>query len=262
MEIVFLGTGTSQGVPLLAHPNTGLDLSNKKNWRTRCSVHVVMGGVHVQVDAGPDFRWQCLREKIPAVDVLVLTHGHTDHVAGMDDLRRFCELRGGVAIPVYSTREGLGRVREMFPYAIREHSGGSGYAAFSLREMPEELVLGGGFRILSTRLPHGRVETLGLVFEEEGRRFVYYPDCKEVPRAAVALARGADVVVLDGLRPEPHPTHMSVRDAVAVARRVGARRTFITHMTYQVDHERWAPQLAAEGVELAYDGLRVCAGAE
>ncbi|MDR1498623.1 MAG: MBL fold metallo-hydrolase [Puniceicoccales bacterium] len=259
MEVIFLGTGTSQGVPLIAHPNTGLDLSNPKNWRTRSSVHVVIEGLHVQVDAGPDFRWQCLKNKIPAVDYFILTHGHADHVVGMDDLRRYCELRFGAPIPVYSTDEGLERVRMIFPYALRERPVSSGYAAFSLHAMPPVLTLPNGSRIFATLLPHGHFNTLGLVFCEAGTgaKFAYFSDCKSVSDEAIALAKNASAVTLDGLRPGPHPTHMSIKDAVEVAKRIGANRSFITHMTFQVDHDTWTPILAQDNVELAFDGLRL-----
>jgi len=265
MEIIFLGTGTSQGVPLLAHPNvdpeTGvaLDLANPKNHRTRASAHVVTDGAHVQIDAGPDFRRQCWDNAIPAVDYFLLTHGHADHIVGADDLRRYCDLRDGEPIPTYSTPEGLERVRAIFPYAIRENSRATGYVSFALREMPPALTLPEGTQIFSTLLPHGRMRTLGLVFVEKatGAKFAYYSDCAGVPPEAVRLAAGADLLVLDGLRPEPHPTHMCIADAVAAAREIGARRTFITHTTYQVDYDTWAPRLAADGVEIAYDGLRI-----
>jgi phosphoribosyl 1,2-cyclic phosphate phosphodiesterase len=175
----------------------------------------------------------------------------------MDDLRRFCDLLGGSALPVYGTRDGLQRVREIFPYAILDRPQVRGYPAFSLREMPAELEVPGG-RIRSTLLPHGALDVLGLVFEEAstGRRFAYYTDCSEVGPAARELAEGADVVVLDGLRPQPHPTHMTIGQAVEAARAIGAPRTLLTHMTFFVDHVQTGATLP-DGVELAYDGLRI-----
>jgi phosphoribosyl 1,2-cyclic phosphate phosphodiesterase len=132
-----------------------------------------------------------------------------------------------------------------------------GYAAFKLVSMPPALELPQG-TIRSTRLPHGSVSTLGLVFEEKssGKKFAYYNDCKLIPPEAVALARGADVVVLDGLRPEPHPTHMNIDEACAVAAEIGAPVTYLTHLTHGVEHTAWSKRLPA-GVRLAYDGLRL-----
>jgi phosphoribosyl 1,2-cyclic phosphate phosphodiesterase len=257
MEVVFLGTGTSQGVPMIACNCAVCSSPDPRNRRSRASIHVVMDGLHVQVDAAPEFRLQCLREHIGQLDVFVLTHGHADHIAGMDDLRRFCDLLGGEAITVYTTDEGMARVLAMFPYAISERPISRGYAAFKLVDMPPVLDLPQG-TIHSTLLPHGGVNTLGLVFTERssGKKFVYYTDCKRVPREAVALARGADAVVLDGLRPLPHPSHLSIDEAVAVAREIGAPQTWLTHLTHLSDHAALEAALPP-GVAPACDGLRL-----
>ncbi|MCC5841742.1 MAG: MBL fold metallo-hydrolase [Opitutales bacterium] len=257
MELIFLGTGTSQGVPMIAHDAPGLDLKEKRNWRTRSSVHVVMDGHHVQVDASPEFRLQCVFNGIHQVDTFILTHGHADHIMGMDDLRRFIDLRDGLALPVYGWDEGLERVRRIFPYAIRERPVVRGYPAFSLQMMPPVLETPGG-RIYATPLPHGGIEVIGLVFEEasSGKRLAYYTDCKSVPEEAMILAREADVVVLDALRPVPHPSHMSIDEAVQAAKAIGAPATYFTHMTFMIDHVRDGERLPP-GVAYAYDGLRV-----
>jgi phosphoribosyl 1,2-cyclic phosphate phosphodiesterase len=257
MELVFMGTGTSQGVPMIAHPVGGCDLENPKNWRTRTSIHVVMDGHHIQVDAAPEFRMQCIQCGIEAVDTFILTHHHADHILGMDDLRRFCDLKGGVALPVYSNPAGLERVGAIFPYAIMDKPKVRGYPAFDLQPMPAVLDLPGG-RVESIALPHGPIEVLGLVFTEasSGKKLVYYTDCKQVDADARALAEGADVVVLDGLRPNPHPSHMTVEEATRTAVEIGAPLSYLTHMTYIVDHESTEADLP-ENVHLAFDGLRI-----
>ena len=257
MEVIFLGTGTSQGVPMIACPCAVCSSPDPRNRRTRTSIHVVMDGLHVQVDAVPEFRLQCLRERIDKLDVFILTHGHADHIAGMDDLRRFCDLLGGEALTVYTTEEGMGRVLAMYPYAMAERPIAKGYAAFKLVAMPPLLDLPQG-TIHSTLLPHGGVNTLGLVFTERssGKKFVYYTDCKRVPREAMALASGADAVVLDGLRPQPHPSHLSIEEACVVAQDIAAPQTWLIHLTHHTDH---GPAEAAlpRGVKFAYDGLRL-----
>jgi phosphoribosyl 1,2-cyclic phosphate phosphodiesterase len=258
MEVIFLGTGTSQGVPMIACDCPVCTSPDPRNQRTRSCIHVVMDGLHVQVDAAPEFRLQCLREKITEMDFFILTHGHADHVVGMDDLRRFCDLRGGTALTVYTTEEGMARILAIFPYTIAERPVAKGYAAFKLTAMPAALELPQG-TIRSTLLPHGGINSLGLVFEEKssGKKFVYYNDCKRVPREAVALASGADVVVLDGLRPEPHPTHMNIDEACAAAAEIGGKQTYLTHLTHRIGHAEWSAKLAVQGVQLAYDGLRL-----
>jgi phosphoribosyl 1,2-cyclic phosphate phosphodiesterase len=257
MEVLFLGTGTSQGVPMIACPCAVCRSSDPRNRRTRTSIHVVMGGQHIQVDAAPEFREQCIRFEVTQVDYFVLTHPHADHILGMDDLRRFCDLRGGEAIPVFASSQSLARIREIYPYANRVRPEFRGYPAFAPHEMPPVLDLGVG-TITPTLLPHGRMNVLGLVFMEKktGAKFAYYTDCKEVGESARELARDCQVVVLDGLRPEPHPTHMSIAEAVGTAQAIGAPLTYLTHMTHSVDH---GPAEAAlpPPVRLAYDGLRL-----
>lgn len=257
MDVIFLGTGTSQGVPMIACECAVCTSPDARNQRTRASIHVVMDGLHVQVDATPEFRLQCLREKVKNLDVFILTHGHADHITGMDDLRRFCDLHGGEALTVYTTDEGMARVLSIFPYAVAERPVSRGYAAFKLVEMPPLLEFPQG-TIRSTLLPHGGVNTLGLVFEEKssGKKFVYYNDCKRVPREAIGLAQGADVVVLDGLRPELHPTHMNIDEACAVAAELAAPVCYLTHLTHAIDYQAWSQKLPP-GVQLAHDGLRL-----
>jgi phosphoribosyl 1,2-cyclic phosphate phosphodiesterase len=215
-----------------------------------------MDGLHIQVDAAPEFRLQCLRERIEQLDLFILTHGHSDHITGMDDLRRFCDLRGGEGLPVYSTAAGLERIAAVYPYAIMDRPVVRGYPAFRLARLPASLELPEG-TIQSTLLPHGGVDTLGLVFTERssGKRFAYYTDCKSVPPEALALARGSDALVLDGLRPDSHPTHLSIPEAVAAAREIGATRTALTHLTHVTDHSATEAILPPK-VRLSYDGLR------
>ena len=257
MEVIFMGTGTSQGVPMIACHCAVCTSTDPRDRRTRSSIHVVMDGLHVQVDAAPEFRLQCLREKVEQLDFFILTHGHADHLTGMDDLRRFCDLLGGKALTVYSTTEGLTRVLSVFPYAVADKPAAKGYAAFKLLPMPAVLELPQG-TIYSVPLPHGNIHSLGLVFVERssGRKFAYFNDCKLVPREAVELARGAAIVALDGLRPDPHPTHMSIGEACTVASEIGAPSAYLTHLTHLTGHGEWSKKMP-DGVQLAYDGLRL-----
>jgi phosphoribosyl 1,2-cyclic phosphate phosphodiesterase len=257
MEVIVLGSGTSQGVPMIGCSCAVCTSADPRNSRTRTSVHVVMDGLHVQVDAAPELRQQCLKEGVDEVDLFILTHGHSDHIAGMDDLRRFCDLRGGQALAVYSTAEGMARVRAIYPYAIMDRPVVRGYPAFKLAEMPAAMELPQG-TIASTLLPHGGAQTIGLVFTEKssGKRFAYYTDCKALPPAAVELARGSDAAIIDGLRPLPHPSHMSIEEAIAAGKGIAAGRTWLTHLTHLTDHASVEAGLP-EGFGLAHDGLRI-----
>ena len=257
MEVIVLGSGTSQGVPKIGCGCPVCLSADPRNKRTRASIHVAMDGLHIQVDAAPEFRLQCLKEGVDKLDLFILTHGHSDHIAGMDDLRRFCDLLGGRALTVYTTEEGMARVLAIYPYAIMERPVVRGYPAFKLAAMPAVMELAQG-TIQSTLLPHGGAQTIGLVFTERssGRRFAYYTDCKRLPREAVELARGSDAVILDGLRPQPHPSHMTIDEAVEAGRTLEAGRIWLTHLTHLTEHAA-ADSLLPEGFALAYDGLRI-----
>ncbi len=256
MKLTFLGTGTSQGVPVIAGNHNGLDLNNPKNWRTRSSIHIEADGKHIQVDAGPEFRLQCLKNKVDWIDIFILTHGHSDHIVGMDDLRRFCDRLPENKIPVYSNAYGLERVEAIFPYAMGEKPTQAGYPCFKCALMPEQLNVSEKFCVKSASLPHGNVETLGLVFECGGKRIAYYTDCHSVEGKAAELAKSADILILDFLRRREHPAHLSTRSALEIARRLTPKQVFFTHTTGEIDYDTWRKSLPSN-YEVAYDGLSV-----
>jgi phosphoribosyl 1,2-cyclic phosphate phosphodiesterase len=250
--MVFLGTGTSVGVPVVGCGCPTCTSSNPRNQRLRCALVVGLPEGMLLVDTPPDLRTQLLREKIGVVHSVLFTHDHADHVFGLDDLRLFPYYLGR-PLPVYCEEQVEARIRKSFDYAFAEapYAGGA-VPQIEFRRITTEPFAVLGARVIPMRLAHGRFEVLGFRFGN----VAYCTDTNEIPPESRDLLRGLDVLVLDALRHKPHPTHYSLEEAVATARSLGARRTYFTHMSHELEHEATNAVLPA-GMELAYDGLRV-----
>lgn len=250
--LVFLGTGTSVGVPTVGCTCAVCKSADPRNTRTRTSVLLGLPGGTLLVDTTPDLRQQLLRERIGRVDAVLYTHDHVDHLYGLDDVRPLC-YRRGAAMPVWCEAQVEQRIRKAFDYAFLPMplpGGGVPNLAFErIGTEPFELL---GCRVVPLRLRHGVFDVLGFRFGD----LAYCTDTNLIPEETFGLLGGLDVFILDCLRPARHPTHFSLEESLAMAARVQAKRTILVHLGHELDHAATTAALPP-GVELAYDGLVV-----
>ncbi len=248
MRVTLLGTGGSHGIPVIACNCAVCTSDDQRNRRTRSSALVEVGGRAFLIDTPPELRIQAITHRIRRVDAVLYTHFHADHTHGIDDLKAFNAVLGG-PLACYGNRSTADVLGQRFDYAFAGTTwvGLIPHLTFDVVERPFELL---GVPIVPVRLQHGRIESTGWRIGA----FAYLTDTNGIPPASLALLGGLDVLVLDGLRPTPHPTHFSIPEAVAVARDLRPARTYLTHLNHDVEHAREGATLP-EGIELGYDGL-------
>lgn len=248
MTITILGTGTSCGVPVVGCQCEVCQSTHPKDKRLRCSILVETADTRLLVDAGPDFRQQLLPVPFRRIDGILVTHSHYDHVGGMDDIRPYCKFG---KINVYAdpiAREGM---LQMLPYCFAENRY-PGVPQIGLNEIHAgETFTIGDIEVMPVQVMHGQLPILGYRFGS----FAYITDMKTMADDQAALLQGVDTLMVNALRfDRPHHSHQLVDDAIAFARRVGARRTLLTHMCHDIGLHDDVNRRLPEGIELAYDG--------
>ena len=253
MRLTFLGTGTSFGVPQIGCHCPTCTSSDPRDRRTRTAALLETRGKRLLIDTPPELRLQLVAARVDRIDAVLYTHAHADHVHGIDDLRAL-SVRQGAMLPAYGSRGTMAELAARFPYIFDEgvaaHPGTSKPELARHELEPGRSVVVAGVPVLPFALPHG---THG-VFGYRIGPVAYLTDVKTIPDAVAAELAGLDVLVLNALLPQPHPLHLSIPEAVAAAQRIGARRTFFTHLTHDSTHAQLAARLPA-GVAPAYDGL-------
>ena len=253
MRITFLGTGTSQGIPVIGCACVVCRSADPKDKRRRASVAIESKGRTVIIDTTPEFRLQVLDAGITRLDGVLLTHAHADHLHGLDDIRGFNHVQNH-PIPCFGDRDTLQVVRETFRYIFEGTNFGGGLPEITLNEVKGPFTAG-GILFEPIEVFHGPVKILGYRFG----RAAYVTDASAIPEQSVRKLQDLDILVLNALRYEPHPTHFSVGESVELAARLRAQRTCFTHICHRLSHAEASAALPA-AVEFAYDGLVVDVG--
>ncbi len=251
MQITFLGTGTSQGVPVIACDCKVCSSSSPFDKRLRSSVMIEVDGKRLIIDAGPDFRQQMLKEAVKDIDGILITHEHKDHIGGLDDVRSFNYLRKK-AVDIYGTEEVLQVIRSCYNYAFADEKY-PGVPEMNLHLIRNEEFSAGGVQIIPVQAVHHRMPVFGYRIGA----FAYLTDLSEITDKEITKLSGAEIVVVAALRKKAHHSHMNLEQALELIRKIKPRQAWLTHVSHLLGlHEEIERELP-EGVRLAFDGLKI-----
>jgi phosphoribosyl 1,2-cyclic phosphate phosphodiesterase len=252
--LTFLGTGTSMGVPTLGCDCAVCTSTDPHNRRTRPSIRLAYNNHTVLVDTGPDFHAQALREGIRRVDAVLYTHSHADHVMGFDDLRPL-SFHAKSSLPIYADEATANNIERIFEYTFRKKDRYPTSARVQIHRI--DPTPGSGTELFGAcfqRIPviHGRQEITGYLFGSAA----YLTDMSDLPDASIPLLQDLDVLIIDALRHDPHPSHSNLENSLAIVERLKPRRAFFTHMSHDLDHDATNAKLPSH-IRLAYDGQQI-----
>lgn len=253
MRVTLLGTGTSTGIPMIGCSCRTCTSTDPRDKRLRVSALIETESTTILIDTSSDFRQQMLTAKVKKLDAILFTHHHTDHISGFDDLRAFHFLR--IPVPMcYASEETYKAIQGMFPYAfgLVPNTGGALATTVPFTVIDSAPFTIGDVLIEPILLDHGLLDVFGFRIG----KFAYLTDCKRIPVASREKLKCIEVLVIDGLRYSPHPTHMTIEEAVSASKELGAKTTYLTHMNHDILHEE-AEQKLPSSVRLAYDGLEL-----
>jgi phosphoribosyl 1,2-cyclic phosphate phosphodiesterase len=250
-QLTLLGVGASAGTPVVGCECSTCQSTNKKNYRTRCSsLFTLKNGKNILIDTSPDLRLQSLREGLTSVDAVLFTHHHADHCHGIDDLRAFCQINKK-QIPLYGNQFSIDELNKKFQYAMTEPNGFWEVPILKPNVINEPIELFGQ-KIEPIPVFHGRSLINGYRFGD----MAYLTDTSKIPDTSMEQLRNLDVLLLDCLRNEPHPTHFSVKESLEVARELKAKKTILIHMTHDLEYDALS-KLLPESIYVGYDGLKI-----
>jgi phosphoribosyl 1,2-cyclic phosphate phosphodiesterase len=251
MHITFLGSGTSQGVPVIACDCEVCTSNDPRDNRLRSSVLIQAGDTTIVIDSGPDFRYQMLRAKVNKLDAIVFTHGHKDHTAGMDDVRAYNYFQQK-EMDVYASKETEEVLRREFQY-IFQNSNYPGVPQIKLHELRNQPFAINGLEIIPIRVLHYKLEVFGFRIGD----FSYITDANYIAPQEMDKIKGSKILVLNALRREKHISHFTLQEAIDLAKQLGVEQTYFTHISHQLGLHSEVSENLPSGIHLAYDGLRL-----
>jgi phosphoribosyl 1,2-cyclic phosphate phosphodiesterase len=251
VKVTFLGSGTSQGVPVIACICAVCSSGDTRDKRLRSSILIQVEDKNIVIDSGPDFRYQMLRAGVTHLDALVFTHEHKDHTAGLDDIRAF-NYKQGEAINVYAHKRVQDALKKEFSYIFAHHKypGIPQLDLFEIGHHPFEVA---GVPFIPIEVMHFQLPVLGFRIAD----FTYITDAKTVTEVEKAKIKGTKVLVINALQQEKHISHFTLEEALAFAQEIGAEKTYFTHISHRLGTHQKISELLPAGVELAYDGLSI-----
>lgn len=251
MIVTFLGTGTSQGVPVIACDCEVCKSMDYRDVRTRTSVHIELDGLGLIIDTGPDFRQQVLRERIIKLDAVIFTHEHKDHTAGLDEVRSF-NFKQGTDMPIYAEKRVLKQLKQEFEYIFSENKY-PGVPRVNSHVINTETFSINGQDILPIRVLHYKLPVLG--FRING--FTYITDANQISKEEKEKVIGSDVLVINALQKESHISHFNLEEALELISELRPKKAFLTHISHKLGFHEDISSKIPENVYLAYDGLKI-----
>ncbi len=252
IELIFLGTGTSQGLPIIGCNCNVCSSTDSRDKRLRTSALLRSDSTQIVIDAGPDFRQQMLRENVKDLSAVLLTHYHHDHIGGLDDIRPYNHFLQR-SMPVYGNAETLQRVKQNYSYAFDTEEPYPGAPQFFLQEANGVFTVG-DFEFLPIEVMHN--ETLKVTAYRTGD-FVYITDAKTISGSSLEKMKGVRTLVINALRVEPHPSHFCLQEALDIVGILKPERTFLTHISHRLGLVAELQSILPAGVYVAYDGLKI-----
>ena len=249
----FLGTGTSQGIPVLGSDHPVCLSQDFRDKRQRTSALIRWQDFAVGIDCGPDFRSQMLSAGQKKLDAILFTHEHADHTAGLDDIRPYYFQNG--CFPIYASARVIDSLNERFAYILSDENKYPGAPSVQINELTDQQFDLFGLKVLPLNAPHGPIDVTG--FRVGG--LAYFTDVKSMPQGHIKQLTGLDVLVLNALRHEPHHAHLSLNEAIELAQMIGAKQTYFTHISHHLGFHAEVQKSLPPGIFLAYDGLEVVA---